>query len=449
MDEILEKIRQQFDYGPYPRISLETSPKDDLDTLFIHNLTTPYYLRYRKRPPQEVTILDAGCGSGYKALALALANPGARVVGIDLSEASIELARKRLEFHQISNCEFHVLMIENVSELGLKFDYINCDEVLTLVPNPVEILTALKQVLKAQGILRVNVHNRYQRQYFFQAQEFFSLLGLMRDNPEEFEVQTVYEIMEQLADEVYVKRVTWENRDRKSLGDKLNEKLSEFILMNHLLQGDKGFTIPEFFACLEAAGLEFIEMVHWPVWRLPSLFKDPENLPAALALAIDGASPAEILHLLNLLHPNERLLDLWCGHPQPASPVSPSEQPLVSLHPQLCHEKVQQAWKSRLQSGLPLLLSDYLKVPVKGLFQIEEVQLDAIALGALWPLFEGPQPFQNLLQRWLQLYPRDLLTLEPLSEEQAAGMLRELLLFLNRYLYVLLTDESDSDATDS
>ncbi|APB33338.1 SAM-dependent methyltransferase, partial [Gloeomargarita lithophora Alchichica-D10] len=49
MDEIFEKIRQQFDYGPYPRYPLEQSPGDDRDLLLIHNLTTPYYLRYRQR----------------------------------------------------------------------------------------------------------------------------------------------------------------------------------------------------------------------------------------------------------------------------------------------------------------------------------------------------------------------------------------------------------------
>ncbi|MEN9276126.1 MAG: hypothetical protein Q6K17_06260, partial [Gloeomargarita sp. GMQP_bins_5] len=75
-------------------------------------------------------------------------------------------------------------------------------------------------------------------------------------------------------------------------------------------------------------------------------------------------------------------------------------------------------------------------------FQVEEVQVDAIALGALWPLFEGPQPFSRLLQRWLQLYPRDLLTMEPTTEARASTMLRELLLFLQRYLYVLLTPAS-------
>jgi len=114
---------------------------------------------------------------------------------------------------------------------------------------------------------------------------------------------------------------------------------------------------------------------------------------------------------------------------------------MVSLHPQLRNETVQQAWQAHLQGGRPLILSDYLKFPVQGALQIEKVEIDAIALGALWPLFEGTQSFESLLQRWLQLYPRDLLTLEPVPVEIARTMLRELLLFLEQSLYVLLTVE--------
>jgi hypothetical protein len=33
--ELSEKIRQQFDSAPYPRIALEQSPKNDYELLFI------------------------------------------------------------------------------------------------------------------------------------------------------------------------------------------------------------------------------------------------------------------------------------------------------------------------------------------------------------------------------------------------------------------------------
>ncbi|MFM7424023.1 MAG: hypothetical protein ACKO7W_03335 [Elainella sp.] len=44
-----EKIRQQFDYGPYPRKPLEESPRQDFQELYIHNLV---------RHPQRSWWLD-------------------------------------------------------------------------------------------------------------------------------------------------------------------------------------------------------------------------------------------------------------------------------------------------------------------------------------------------------------------------------------------------------
>ena len=116
--ELLEKIRQQFDAGPYPRIPIERSPKEAIEQLYIHNFITPYYLRNQKISKTEgITILDAGCGSGYTSLTLAEANPGARIVGIDLSEQSVELAKKRLQHHGFDNAEFYAMSIEEVTTI--------------------------------------------------------------------------------------------------------------------------------------------------------------------------------------------------------------------------------------------------------------------------------------------------------------------------------------------
>ena len=111
--ELQAKIRQQFDAVTYPRVPVENSPQNEYELLFLHNLITPYYLRNQKViETKGKVILDAGCGSGYKALVLAMANPGAQIVGIDISEKSAELARQRLQYHGFDNAEFHVLPID-------------------------------------------------------------------------------------------------------------------------------------------------------------------------------------------------------------------------------------------------------------------------------------------------------------------------------------------------
>lgn len=44
--DFLGKMRRQFDFGPYPRYPIEKIPQNNINELFIHSLTTPYYLRY-------------------------------------------------------------------------------------------------------------------------------------------------------------------------------------------------------------------------------------------------------------------------------------------------------------------------------------------------------------------------------------------------------------------
>ncbi|NER02436.1 MAG: class I SAM-dependent methyltransferase, partial [Okeania sp. SIO3C4] len=270
--ELQAKIRQQFDVVTYPRVPIEKSPKDDYELLYIHNFVTPYYLRNQKViETEDKVILDAGCGSGYKALILAEANPGAKIVGIDISEKSVELARQRLQYHGFDNAEFHVLPIEELPSLGLEFDYINCDEVLYLLPDIVVGLQAMKSVLKPDGIIRTNLHSLLSSHYYFKVQEVFQMMGLMNENPGEMEIEIARETLAALKDSIILKRQVWKP-------EKINDE--EWIQMNYLFLGDKGYSIPEVFAALKSADLEFISMVKWRQWEILDLFKSEDELPA-------------------------------------------------------------------------------------------------------------------------------------------------------------------------
>ncbi|MDX2098114.1 MAG: class I SAM-dependent methyltransferase, partial [Leptolyngbyaceae cyanobacterium bins.59] len=192
----LETMRQQFDNAPYPAIPLETSPRDDLDALYIHTLVTPFYLRNQQiLETRGKVLLDAGCGTGYTSLLLAEANPGARIVGIDLSEKSVELAANRLHHYGFEDVEFHAMSIEDLPQLGLEFDFINCDETLYLLPDPLAGLQAMKAVLKPEGIIRTNLHSSLQRDFCYRAQRVFTLMGLMEGAIEDLQVELTRQFM--------------------------------------------------------------------------------------------------------------------------------------------------------------------------------------------------------------------------------------------------------------
>ncbi|MBW4642601.1 MAG: class I SAM-dependent methyltransferase [Goleter apudmare HA4340-LM2] len=432
--DLIEKIRQQYDSSPYPRIPVDISPKNQPNLLYIHNLATPYYLRNQKViDTKEKLILDAGCGTGYKSLVLAEANPGAKIVGVDISDESIKLARQRLEYHGFDNAEFHVLSIENLEKLGYQFDYINCDEALYLFPDIVVALQAMKAVLKPDGIIRANLHSSIQRSHYFRAQQLFRMMGLMDNNPEELETEIVVETMKALKDNIIIKATTW-------TPDYEGENGKEKILVNHLLQADKGYTIPDIFGALKSTDLEFISMVNWRNWDLIDLFKEPDNLPAFLGMSLPDIFIEERLHLFELIHPVHRLLDFWCGHPKQAQDFVPVSEwsnsnwriAKVYLFPQLK--------TSDFQEDLVACINDIRAFPIsKYLSPTEElISIDSAAAVCLIPLLEQPQSVTSLLQHWMQFRPIDPVTLMPRDEEQAFKTLQQFLWRLENLGYVMI-----------
>ncbi|MEB3355565.1 MAG: class I SAM-dependent methyltransferase [Synechococcales bacterium] len=440
----LEKVRQQYDAAPYPKVPVEKSPKDEptRDAMFLHCAVTPYYLRDQQVVDTHgMTILDAGCGSGYKALLLAEANPGARIVGVDVSQASVELARSRLKYHGFDNAEFHVGRIEDLpalaQEFGYAFDYINCDEVLYMVPDPIACLAAMKAVLKPRGIIRGNFHSLYQRQNYYRALQLFKMMGLMDDNPEEFAMETVIELMNGLQDWVNLKALTW-SAPFASQTDL--EKMAVGIRMNFLIQGDRGFTVTDVFNTLRQVDLKFVSMSYWRHWELADLFKNSEELPLAIAMGLEAASQEEKLQIFELLHPMHRLIDFWCS--QPADPVAlPAVSSevfdwncaVVHLHPVLLDDSVRQDALVCIKEQRAFEISRHINVPTR-----VSVKLDTRCIACLLPLWDAPQPFAALVDRWLLLFPVDPITLAPETKERTTLKVRDLLQRLEVFLYVLV-----------
>jgi ubiquinone/menaquinone biosynthesis C-methylase UbiE len=433
-----DKIRQQFDYGPYPRTPLEQSAKTEYSELFIHNLVTAHYLRYRQvTEPQGKVILDAGCGSGYHALILAEANPGAQIVGIDLSEQSINLARQRLAYHGFDNVEFYSAKLEDMAQLGRRFDYINCDEVLYLLPDPVAGLKAMKDVLKPSGIIRTNLHSLHQRVPFYRAQALFKRMGLMENNPEEFEEEVVVETMKALKDEVRLKAETWTGKGRESLTP---DQLKEVLAMNFLFRGDTGYSIADLSTLLEESDLDLVSMTNWRHWDITELFKEPDDLPAFWALSLASATQAEQLELFELLHPIHRLLDFWCTHTDAPTGVAVDDwsltdwqQARIHLHPQLRTDEFKAELIRCIRAARPFEISQQVTTRV-----IAPVFISPHLAACLLPLWDKPQPIGALVERYQQIHPLDLATLEPLSPAEAFEAVQRLLNRLDAFLYVLI-----------
>jgi 2-polyprenyl-3-methyl-5-hydroxy-6-metoxy-1,4-benzoquinol methylase len=430
---LLEVIRRQFDNAPYPRVPLEASPKDDPVKLFVHTMLTPYYLRdQRVIDPRDRVILDAGCGSGVKSLALAIANPEAHIVSLDLSPASVEIAQQRLTYHGITNAEFHALSIYDLNQLGLQFDYINCDEVLYSLPDPVAALQVMQSTLKPDGIIRFNLHSQMQRQLYYRGQEIFKLMGLFDEGPTEFEAGIVREFMQALKPTVQMRRWGWTQQYENP------ESSDEVILMNYLLSGDKGFTIPQTFDMLRTAGLEFISMVHWPDWDIFSLLQDPTDLPAVWELCLAEATVEDQLRLFELLNPVNRLIDLWCGNPVNQQPTPLADwtdadwqTARVYLHPYVKTTRHRQILEESLDYARSAELVFQPVLKTKSL-------IDTAFSSCLLALWDVPLSFAQLVDHYLTIRPLDPATLEPRDRTQVAHAIQAFLTQQSEYAVVLV-----------
>jgi hypothetical protein len=245
-------------------------------------------------------------------------------------------------------------------------------------------------------------------------------MGLTENNPGDDEINIVRDLFTALKDTVDLKVRAW--------GLDMQQSHKSRLLSNHLLLNDKGFTMPQLLESLEAAELELISMVDWRNWDWRELFNEPDNLPAFLAIGLENLDMAEQLCFYDLVQPNKRLLDFWCGHPQ-AEAVSEGTdwrdldpaQVTVHLHPCLKSDAFRQA-VSDANALNPINLGDFFD------FLVKDGWLDrTLASALIVPLFEAPRSFAFLIDRWLQVRPLDPVTLQAWDRSTVKNMMQSAL----------------------
>jgi ubiquinone/menaquinone biosynthesis C-methylase UbiE len=102
-----------------------------------------------------MACLDLGCGGGDVSRELAhLAGPNGKVVGMDIDEVKIELAREEAAVLAIPNLEFRLC---NLCETNpdTEFDLVYSRFLLTHLPDPGAIVAKVRQALRPGGIFVV------------------------------------------------------------------------------------------------------------------------------------------------------------------------------------------------------------------------------------------------------------------------------------------------------
>lgn len=104
--------------------------------------------------PPEATILDAGCGTGEVASRLAQLFPRAHVLGVDIIDEHLELARSRYA-HLGPRLRFERQSIFELSAPDKSFDLTVCRHVIHSIPHPEKVIAELMRVTRAEGYLHL------------------------------------------------------------------------------------------------------------------------------------------------------------------------------------------------------------------------------------------------------------------------------------------------------
>jgi 2-polyprenyl-6-hydroxyphenyl methylase/3-demethylubiquinone-9 3-methyltransferase len=125
----------------------------------LHELN-PLRLRYIETAIKlpGARVLDVGCGGGI--LSESMARSGARVLGIDLSQAVLDVA----ELHSLENkvsVEYRLIAADELAaSQPATFDLVTCMEMLEHVPDPAAMLEVLARLVRPGGDVIVSTLNR-------------------------------------------------------------------------------------------------------------------------------------------------------------------------------------------------------------------------------------------------------------------------------------------------
>jgi SAM-dependent methyltransferase len=128
----------------------------------------------------DMDILIAGCGTNQAAV-IAYNNPAAKVVGVDISQASLNHQQYLKDKHNLNNLDLRLLPIEELPTLGLDFDLVMSIGVLHHMADPLTGMKALADCVRPDGAIAASLYTKYGRTGVYLLQSVFRDLGLGQD----------------------------------------------------------------------------------------------------------------------------------------------------------------------------------------------------------------------------------------------------------------------------
>ncbi|MCP9849145.1 methyltransferase [Cyanobium sp. Morenito 9A2] len=172
-----------YDRFPYPGDPLQDGPPPGYNWRWCVPCAYAVCTGALPELPQPLRILDAGCGTGVSTDYLALLNPDAEILAVDISPGTLEVARERLRRsggHGRASVRIEQRSLLDLEDEG-PFDYINSVGVLHHLKEPRSGLKALAALLRPGGLLHLFLYADGGRWEVHRTQRALALVGAGAD----------------------------------------------------------------------------------------------------------------------------------------------------------------------------------------------------------------------------------------------------------------------------
>lgn len=211
-----------------------------------------------KDAEHEFRVLVAGGGTGDHTIFLAeqLRNYHASVTYIDISRASLDIARERARVRNLDNIAWHHGSVLDVALLGFApFNLISCTGVLHHLPEPEGGLAALRSVLAPDGAMSLMLYGRMGRLSIYAGQELMRLINQGIDDPK-LKTQHARSVLQSLPQTNWLLRG---GDPKEVLVPFLEDESNLYDTLLH--EQDRAYTVTEIYELLAGSRLELIEFV--------------------------------------------------------------------------------------------------------------------------------------------------------------------------------------------
>ena len=266
-----------YDRFPFPGDPLQDGPPPGYNWRWCHRSVLAATHGLIPAGLDQPRILDAGCGTGVSTDYLCHLNPGADVLGVDISEGALAVARERCArsgaAQQVSSLRQEQRSLLDLQGEG-SFDYINSVGVLHHLDQPEAGLRALAARLAPQGLLHLFLYADAGRWEIHRTQKALTLLqvGSGADG-----LRLGRDLFETLPES---NRLARHHRERWAVDCAPDANFADMYLHPQ----ETSYDLARLFAFVETAGLHFAGFSNPEVWdpaRLlqGELLERARNLP--------------------------------------------------------------------------------------------------------------------------------------------------------------------------